>query len=150
MYHNSGGSAVKSQMAFKTEPEVKEMKYEYKSELEKLGEFSLRKFKNGVSAAKEEIYATLERIPDKKGVLYLFIRNNSTKILVYQGILMKNISNPQPFMGKEDNIRVEVLKQNRKEGDDAKGAKLVKELAKLQFVSGEECTRFVKAVQAGF
>ena len=78
-----------------------------------MGQFSLRKFKNGISPAKEEVYATLGKSEGKTGVLYLFVRNNATKIPVYQGLMMKNISNPQHFMGKTDNIRFEVLKQNR-------------------------------------
>ena len=72
----------------------------------------------------------MEKSSEKSGILYLFVRNNSTKISVYQGIMMKNISNPQHFMGKEDNIRFEVLKQNRNEkspeSETGKNSKLMK------------------------
>jgi hypothetical protein len=48
-----------SQMSFKTEPREKVMRYEYKSQLTKLVELGVKKFKSGASMAKEGIYITL-------------------------------------------------------------------------------------------
>ena len=57
-------------------------------------------------------------------------------------------------MGKEDNIRFELLKQNRNERSgekvsekEGRNSKLMKEVVKLQFGSGEECNNFLKAVR---
>ena len=40
------------------------------------------------------------------------IRTNATKVLVYQGIIIKNISKLEHFMGKLDNIKFDVVKKN--------------------------------------
>lgn len=70
------------------------MKYSYKSELCKKLEMPLKKFKNGTSLTREEIYATLESLPDQPSTLYLNIRANATKIIIYQAAMIKNISKP--------------------------------------------------------
>lgn len=122
---------------------MKIMKYEYKNDLEKVGEFPLNKFKSGVSPAKEEVYATLEKNPLQSGVLHLMIRSCGTKIVLYQALMMKNISNPEHFMGKEDNLRFEVVKKRKEEGAG-------KEVVKLQFRSEEESERFVRVMKDNF
>lgn len=54
----------------------------------------MKKFKNGKSLTREEIYATLESLPDQPSTLYLNIRANATKIIIYQAAMIKNISKP--------------------------------------------------------
>ena len=47
------------------------------------------------------------------------MRNNATKVPVYQAIMMKNISNPEFFMGKQDNLRFEVVCKNKENGGES-------------------------------
>lgn len=96
-----------------------------------------------MSPAKEEVYATLEKNPLQSGVLHLMIRSCGTKIVLYQALMMKNISNPEHFMGKEDNLRFEVVKKRKEEGAG-------KEVVKLQFRSEEESERFVRVMKDNF
>ena len=120
------------------------MKFNYQNDLEKVKQFSLKKFKSGVSVAIEDIYITIQKNPKQASILYLMVRNSGTKLTVYQGILMKNITIPENFMGKLDNCKFEVVKKNRSEAGEKKQSqqespKMVKEIVKLQFGNQQEC-----------
>lgn len=82
------------------------MKYNYKNESEKIKDFLLKKFKSGDNPAKEEIYVSIEKIVDQINTLYVIVRNQATKTAIYRGIIMKNISKMDNFMGKKDNLRI--------------------------------------------
>lgn len=78
----------------------------------KLVQMNIKKFKNGTALAKEDIYITLQKLDNQQSTLYLIVRSNTTKVLVYQGIMIKNISKLEHFMGKNDNLRFNVVKKN--------------------------------------
>jgi len=44
--------------------------------------------------------------------LYMVVRSSATKVIVYQAIMMKNMTKMEHFMGKLDNLKFEVLKKN--------------------------------------
>ena len=66
---------------------------------------------------------TLEKIPNQKNTLYLIVRNNTTKVIVFKGVVMKDISKIDNFMGKKDNLRIEVLKKTQIEEEQEKVTK---------------------------
>ena len=109
------------------------MKFEYKNETQKIKEVVLKKFKDGSNSAKEEIYVTLEKIENQTNTLYLVVRNNTTKIVVFKGVIMKEVSKIDNFMGKKDNLRIEVLKKTQVE--EGEKEKVTKEVVKMQFVT---------------
>ena len=64
------------------------MKYDYEQKTIKLAEFKLCKFKNGQCSAKEDLILCLEKDKDPaKKILYFIMRNEATKINVFEGLL---------------------------------------------------------------
>lgn len=100
---------ISQQKNFKSEPDVKEMKYEYISEYERLGEFKLRKFREGTKVPKDMVYVTIERHRTHSALVYLFIRTNDTKLVVFHSLLMKNVSKMEHFNGKDYNLKLNVV-----------------------------------------
>lgn len=126
------------------------MKYQYENHLCKLLDLKVRKFKNGASQPKEEVYVSLEKLEGQPSTLYLFVRSNSTKVVIYQGILMKNISRLEHFLDKEDNLKFQVIRRGQSSTGDVQNNKMEREVVKIQFESIEECQNFKKTVSDYF
>lgn len=119
------------------------MKYEYEQRTDKVGEFKLIKFKNGQSLAKEGLVLHLERSKDLASqILYFIVRNQATKINIFEGILLPN-TKLEHFMEREENWKLWVVHQKKdKEGK----AVNERESVKLQFENAEQAKEFQKIV----
>ena len=126
------------------------MKYQYENHLCKLLDLKVRKFKNGASQPKEEVYVSLEKLEGQPSTLYLFVRSNSTKVVIYQGILMKNIRRLEHFLDKEDNLKFQVIRRGQSSTGDVQNNKMEREVVKIQFESIDECQNFKKTVSDYF
>jgi hypothetical protein len=150
------------------------MKYEYKQEMERVGEWRLGKFRAGVGAVKEAVVLSLEKEINKpEKVLYFILRSGVTKVVVYNAFLLAG-AKVEEFMGKKENLKLTVFKPHRKqkklikaeeqpteqkEGKKAEGegkgkgegegeveVKHEHEQVKLQFVSEEDAKSFQAAL----
>lgn len=54
------------------------------------------------------------------------IRSNTTKVLVYQGIIVKNISKMEHFMGKPDNLKFDVIRKTTVASETSEASKMMK------------------------
>lgn len=74
------------------EPTEMVMKYNYEPQFEKLVEFRLCKFRAGVGAVKEGVIVSLEKeINKSEKVLFLVLRSETTKVVVYNGFLLLGV-----------------------------------------------------------
>ena len=104
----------KAQSEFKSIPEKLEMKFKYENPWTVIKNYNLNKFKNGKSPSKEHIYLTLEKHADFPEKIHIFVRAKETKVMLFQGFGIKNISDKiENFMGKETNLTFTVIKQNK-------------------------------------
>ena len=114
------------------------MKFDYEEQTEKIAEFRLTRFKNGISGAKEGAVLSLEKerkeIPNKP--FFLILRSEATKVSLYQALCPPK-TKLEHFMGRQENWKLWVLALKKRD-------KLVteKELLKIQFESAEEALRF--------
>ena len=58
---SEGSEDSKNRQEFKSDPELKVMKYEYKSEYVKVKDFSITKFRSGNNPTKENVVLSLEK-----------------------------------------------------------------------------------------
>lgn len=71
--------------------------------------------------------------------------------MVYQGLLVKNISKMEHFMGKEDNLKFDVLRKNASSNEEeGSGSKLRREVVKLLFEDVQSCEEFESVVNRYF
>lgn len=98
---------------FKNEPETKIMKYSYENIFKKIFEFELIKFKSNEGATKDNVSGSLEVKEEKKDQIHIFIRSKETKIILYQALIMKDISKIEPFMNRKENLKANVITQKR-------------------------------------
>lgn len=70
--------------------------------MNRLGEFRVNKFKNGVAATKEgKMLISLEKEKDGNSkITYLILRTEATKVTLYQSILLPNMK-LEHFQNKE-------------------------------------------------
>lgn len=95
------------------------MKFNYENPWTVVKSFNLKKFKNGNNASKEFIYLTFEKHSENSERIHIFVRTRETKVLVFQGFLMKGISEKiSSFMNKEENLKLTVIKQTQKSKED--------------------------------
>lgn len=127
---NSQGSNLSHQEL--KEPTELIMKFDYEKTFEKLGEWRVIKFRAGVGAVKERLVASLEKkINSQEPFLYLVLRSEITKVVVYQAFLFPGVK-VEHFMGKKENLKLSVFKlriekakeeqagEEKAEGDEAK------------------------------
>lgn len=115
------------------------MKYEYKSETIKVKDFDLKIFKNGASPMKEGVYVSIEKVENQPNTLFVIVRNRTTKLSVFKGIVVKRILKMENFLGKKENLRFSILKTEKSKKEEKDGFDLVKDVVKLQFMHEEDC-----------
>lgn len=88
------------------------------------------RFKSGVGATKEGVVLSIEKDTDasQSNILYFFLRNEATKVIVYNAFVPKN-TKTENFMGKAENIKMAVVKAKKVEQKVA----TEREIVKLQF-----------------
>ena len=125
------------------EPTEKIMKYDYEQRTIKMGEFKLVKFKNGVSPARENLVLSLEKSKDGANQpLYFILRNEVTKIKVYEAFFLNN-TQMEHFMEREENWKLKVIRYKK---DKEEKGKSELEMVKLQFESAEQAKEFERIV----
>jgi hypothetical protein len=119
------------------------MKYKYETLTQKLGEFRLPRFKSGQNNTKEGMMLSLEKdlINPSNKTLYFILRNEATKVAVYEAYLLPR-TKLEHFMDRPENWRLFVMRGKVKDG------KLVPErdLVKLQFENPEQASQFATLV----
>ena len=90
------------------------MKFNYESTTQKLDEFKIIKFRPGVQGVRENVILSIQQDKTNTSLLYLMIRSETTKLLIYQGLIIEK-SKLEAFMGKEQNIKMTVLVSKEKE-----------------------------------
>lgn len=93
---------------------------------------------------------SLESLPNQPSTLYLVVRARATKVIVFQGVMVKNISKMEHFMGKEDNLRFDVLRKCASSQEEGTDSKFKREVVKLLFETVESCKEFIIAVNGYF
>ncbi len=74
---------------------------------------------------------TFEKHSDHPERVHVFVRSYGTKILLFQGIGIKGLTNKATsFANKDQNIKITVLKSTKSQNEEFK---LVKEQLKFQF-----------------
>lgn len=91
------------------EPTERIMKYTY-DEWKREGEWKLVKFRAGVGAVKEGVLVSLERRPQLEQVLFLVVRSEATKVVLYHAVLLPG-TRVEQFMGKKENLKLTVFQQ---------------------------------------
>ncbi len=142
----------KAQSEFKSLPEKLEMKFKYESQWSVIKTFNLKKFKNGANCSKEHIYMTIERNKDYSDKVYFIVRANETKVMLFQGFGLKNVTDKvSTFMNKDENLKFSVVKQvKREEGEEEPKPQFVKEELKVQFGSLEGAKEFREFIVSEF
>ncbi len=119
------------------------MKFKYDNPWNVQKTYHLKKFKNGASSSKEHIYLTLERNLKNPEKIHIFVRAKETKVILFQGFGMKNITDKvSNFMNKDQNVKFSVIKQQEKENEEDLKPQFVKEELKLQFGNIEDANDF--------
>lgn len=94
------------------------MKYDYKPDTTKIKDFNLKLFKNGSSPKKEEIYVSIEKVENQPNSLFIIIRNKNTKLPLFKGIVIKKILKMENYLGKKENLRFRILKNNKEKKEE--------------------------------
>jgi hypothetical protein len=118
---------------------VREMKFEYEGGMERVGEFKLSKFRSGCCPTKEGVLLSIERDSksESKNILYFLLRSEGSRIVLYHAFLPKGTVAGN-FMGRKENVKLEVVKAKKEEEKVA----TQREVVKMQFENEEEATRF--------
>lgn len=129
------------------EPTVREMKYEYEGGMERLGEFKLSKFRNGCSPAKEGVLVSVERDSksESKNILYFLVRSEGSRIALYHAFLPKGAVAAN-FMGRKENVKLEVVKAKKEE----EAVATQREVVKMQFENEQDADRFQQVLKEYF
>ena len=69
------------------------MKFQYENKWTIIKSIDLVKFKNGVNVPKENIYLNIETHKDQPNNYFIMVRAKITKLVLFQGFLVKGISN---------------------------------------------------------
>ena len=108
-----------------------------------MGEFKLVKFKNGVNPARENLVLSLEKSKDGANQpLYFILRNEATKIKVYEAFFLNN-TQMEHFMERQENWKLKLIRYKK---DKEEKGKTELEMVKLQFESAEQAKEFEKIV----
>jgi hypothetical protein len=67
----------------------------------KLKDWKVSKFRNGTSPSKENVIVYLEKHASQNNIIYFIVRNDSTKIIIYEALIIKNMSKTEKFMDKD-------------------------------------------------
>ena len=87
------------------------MKYQYQNKWTILKTFNLKKFKNGLNQSKENIYLNFENHVDQPEKIHIFVKNCTTKIVLFQGIGWKSLSNKATnFQNKDENVKITAIR----------------------------------------